>query len=161
MAADPSVEASISFRDARPSDAEALANLTTQLGYPVTVAELAERLASLDTRDGAVIVAEMRDDRDAARVVGWVHVRILVLLTGAHAEIDGLVVDEEYRGQRIGEDLLSRAEQWAVERGQQRIYVRSNVIRERAHRFYEGLDYERVKTSYTFVKEVDMSARTV
>ena len=150
MSAEPSVApAQITFRPARPSDAAALADLTTQLGYPSSTAELRARLAALDTRDGELIVAEDRD-----RVVGWVHVRTVVLLTGPHAEIDGLVVDEAFRGRGIGEALLERAEEWAADRGQARIFVRSNVIRERAHRFYERLGYERVKTSYAFSKHL-------
>ena len=114
----------VEFRPARQTDAAALAELTTQLGYPSSPAEVAERLAGLDTRAGALIVAEAD-----GRVVGWVHVRTLVLLTGPHAEIDGLVVGDMFRGLGVGEALLQRAEAWAAERGQTRIYVRSNVIR--------------------------------
>ena len=142
------------FRHAEPADAAALADLTTQLGYPATADELAERLETLDTRDGALIVAEAGDTRGESRVIGWIHVRSLVLLTGPHAEIDGLVVDEAFRGLGIGEALMNRAEQWAAERGQTQVYVRSNVIREGAHRFYARLGYERVKTSYTFCKTI-------
>lgn len=149
MVADPSVSAAVRFRPARLVDATALADLTTQLGYPASPVETVERLAELGDSESVILVAEYRE-----RVVGWVHVRRVVLLTGPHAEIDGLVVDEAYRGRGIGEALLARAEEWAAERGETRIHVRSNVIRERAHGFYERLGYERVKTSYTFAKSI-------
>lgn len=141
------------FRSASPKDAPALADLTTQLGYPVTTDEMGERLAAVLAADGALLLAEGGD-----RVVGWVHVRIVPLLTGSHAEIDGLVVDEAHRGRRIGAALLREAEEWAVERGASRMVVRSNVVREQAHRFYERLGYERFKTSYNLEKRLGPAA---
>lgn len=149
MAPDASAPPDVVFRGATPADAGALADLTTQLGYPASAADITRRLAMLGDGDGLVLVAELN-----GQAVGWVHVRVVALLTGSHAEIDGLVVDEALRGHRIGEALMARAEEWAAERGETRVYVRSNVIRERAHQFYERLGYGRVKTSFTFVKEL-------
>jgi len=44
------------------------------------------------------------------------------------------------------------AEQWARVHGFALMRVRSNVVRERAHRFYEREGYARVKTQAVFRK---------
>ena len=55
----------------RPDDAAAVAELSTQLGYASTGAEMERRIAALLGReDHALLVATM----DGEWVVGWVHV---------------------------------------------------------------------------------------
>ena len=100
--------------------------------------------------DGTVLVAE-----DAGAVIGWIHVYgIHTLESDAHAEIAGLVVDEAHRNRTIGQQLLGAAETWASEAGYRDIRVRSNVIRERTHRFYEREGYRIVKRQAAFVKDL-------
>jgi GNAT superfamily N-acetyltransferase len=50
---------------------------------------------------------------------------------------------------------MERAEEWAQEKGCESVYVRSNAVRERAHRFYERIGYTNVKTSLTFRKALE------
>ncbi len=129
------------------------ADLCTQLGYPSTRDEVAERFGRLDPASERVIVAVDSDDT----VIGWIHVaEIHSLLLSATGDIAGLVVDERHRGRRIGEALVAAAEAWAAERGLQRVDVRSNVIRTDAHRFYERLAYRRYKTSFVFRREIGL-----
>ena len=132
------------------ADAAIVADLTTQLGYPTSSQETAERLAKLADRpeEHAALVAE-----DEGRAVGWVHVELVTSLeSGLKAKIGGLVVDEHHRSARVGAELLAAAEAWAREHGAARMVVRSRVTRERAHRFYEREGYALVKTSYVFEK---------
>jgi ribosomal protein S18 acetylase RimI-like enzyme len=140
------------IRDARPSDAPRIAVLTGQLGYPATEAEIRSRLTVLGSRgEQAFYVAEVD-----GIVAGWIGVRTdLSLEGGAYAEVVGLVVDEARRGRGIGEDLVLAAEAWAHARGATRLRVRSNVIRERAHHFYERLGYTITKRQAVFDKQVD------
>ena len=70
-------------------------------------------------------------------------------------EISGLVVDEQVRSQGIGEKLLDRAEQWAREKGCRTVGLRCNVIRDRAHAFYQRHGYQHTKTQKSFRKIVD------
>ena len=49
-------------------------------------------------------------------------------------------------GAGIGSRLVDAAERWAIRRGLARMRVRSNTVRERAHRFYARLGYVVVKT---------------
>lgn len=132
------------------ADAEEVAALCSQLGYPATPAEVAHRLGLLDGReDSAAFVAEGSDES----IAGWIQVAGRVLLEAApYAEIGGLIVDERLRGQGIGRMLLDAAEAWALRRGYDELRLRSNVAREEAHAFYARLGYEPIATSHLFRK---------
>jgi GNAT superfamily N-acetyltransferase len=133
-------------------DAERIADLATQLGYPSNADEVVTRLKSLpDDGAHAVFVAEDK----VGRVVGWVHVyKHPTLLHESVAEIGGLVVDTSARGSGIGRKLMQRAEDWARQRGLGRVVLRSNILRNEAHTFYERLGYSRMKTQHVFLKKL-------
>jgi len=137
------------IRPMTAADAPLVADLTTQLGYPSTAEEAAERLATLAGRDAALVA-------DAeGRVVGWVHVILVTsLVSDLKADIGGLVVDEDHRSSGIGAALLAAAEAWARDQGASRMLVRSRIARERAHQFYERKGYELIKTSHVFEKSL-------
>jgi len=141
----------LAIRPALDVDAGAIAALSSQLGYPSTREEILTRMSTLAAGGHTLIlVAE-----DEGAVAGWIAVRDDVSLeTGPFAEIAGLVVDQASRGRRIGEALVVAAESWARERGHGRMRVRSNVIRERAHRFYERLGYTTTKRQAVFDKSL-------
>jgi GNAT superfamily N-acetyltransferase len=136
---------------ARAGDAAPLADLCTQLGYPSTPAELAERLESIFGHpDHVVFVAEL----PPGRVAGFLHgFSGIVLETGPRAEILGLVTDAAYRGQGIGRSLVAEAERWAQSKGHRALTVRCNVVRTGAHAFYEGLGFECTKTQRHYRKD--------
>jgi len=71
-----------------------------------------------------------------------------------HAELGGVVVFAEQRGRGLGRLPMEQAEGWARDGGCEVAYVRSNVAHERAHRFYEGIGYEHIKTSRVFLKRM-------
>jgi len=66
--------------------------------------------------------------------------------------VNGLIVAEGQRSAGAGAKLLDAAEEWARRHGCQGMNVRSNVIRERAHKFYERQGYEHYKTQKAFRK---------
>src|SRR5258708_33133383 len=83
--------------------------------------------------------------------VGWLHVSTSHLLeSDTRAEVNGLIVAEGQRSAGAGAKLLQAAEEWARRRGCKGMNVRSNVIRERAHKFYEVHGYEHYKTQKSF-----------
>ncbi|HYN22580.1 MAG TPA: GNAT family N-acetyltransferase [Thermoanaerobaculia bacterium] len=131
------------IREATADDAAKLAALSIQLGYSTTVEDVAGRLRALRERpDNAVFVAE-----EDGTVAGWLHVSgMLFLESPTFAEVAGLVVDEARRGQGVGKRLVEAAARWAVSHGYRNLRVRSNVIREDAHRFYEREGFRRVKS---------------
>jgi GNAT superfamily N-acetyltransferase len=61
-----------------------------------------------------------------------------------------MVVDERYRGQGIGTDLICEAINKSKECGFKRIELDSGFPREKAHKFYEKLGFE--KRAYLFSK---------
>jgi len=139
------------IRPVRIEDARSVATLATQLGYPSSEAQLAERIPHvLGLGDAAAMVAE-----DAGAVVAWIHVELRrTLVADQEAQVMALVVDERCRGRRIGAALMSEAERWARERGAVKLRVGSRTTREGAHRFYEREGYALAKTSHWFQKDL-------
>jgi GNAT superfamily N-acetyltransferase len=140
---------SISIRMAVAGDLAALAALSGQLGYPVTPAALAPRLqAVLSKPDHRLLVAEL-----AGQVVGWVHGNLRYLLEEeSHVFIGGLIVADGQRSHGVGAQLMAAIEEWGRQQGAAEVHVYSNVIRERAHRFYERIGYVQFKTSKVLKK---------
>ena len=140
----------VTVRRVRAIDAESLAELCGELGYPATRDQVKERLRRLvPASSHAVFVAES----PGAGVIGWIHVSVTHLLeSDTRAEVNGLVVADAQRSLGAGAKLLDAAEQWARKRGCKNVNVRSNVIRERAHLFYLRQGYEHYKTQKAFRK---------
>jgi ribosomal protein S18 acetylase RimI-like enzyme len=148
----PKKENTVKIRRARQADAPRIAELSGQLGYPVTAREMASRLKrALREKNGACFVAETKENG----VVGWAHVSVTPLLeVERRAELNGLVVDQRVRNRGAGWRLLQAAEEWARKRRCKGMSVKSNVLRERAHGFYERHGYEHYKTQKAFRKEL-------
>ncbi len=140
----------LKIRQAKPGDAPRIAELSGQLGYPATASQIRQRLRAVrPASHHAVFVAEGKD----VGVVGWLHVSKQPLLeVEIRAEVNGLVVSEGHRSLGAGARLLAAAEDWARKHGCKSMSVRSNVIRERAHQFYERTGYEHYKTQKSFRK---------
>jgi len=145
-------ENGLKIRRARKNDVARIAELSCQLGYPTTARELAGRLKlALREKNGVCFVAETKGDG----VVGWAHVSVTPLLeVERRAELNGLVVDERMRSQGAGWSLLQAAETWARKKRCKGMSLRSNVLRERAHGFYERHGYEHYKTQKAFRKKL-------
>jgi GNAT superfamily N-acetyltransferase len=139
------------IRAATPADSAAITALSLQLGYAADEAAVAARVqAILQRSDHVLLVFEA-----AAAVVAFAHLfQRCTVETDMHAELAALVTDKDYRSHGIGGRLLAAAEQWARTRGCAFLYLRSNVIRERAHGFYERLGYTRIKTQFAFRKKL-------
>ena len=135
----------------RQGDEESVADLCSQLGYPTSTSDVERRLREGGDYGYAVFMAESPD----GRVVGWVQVCArTVLVSDRHAEIEGLVVDRDWRSKGVGRSLMRRAEEWARQAGCKAVSLRSNVVREGARPFYEDIGYEVVKTQWAFRKRL-------
>jgi len=141
----------IKVRSASSKDATRIAVLSTQLGYPASAVQMRKRIIkSVADRNQALFVAEM-----SGKVIGWLQVSIQVLIMHDNeAEVGGFVVDGHARRSGVGRLLMERAEQWSRERGCHSVYLRTNIIREDAHAFYEKLGYKIIKTQYAFRKQI-------
>jgi GNAT superfamily N-acetyltransferase len=143
-------ESAIAIRAPEPRDYHRMADLAGELGYKSEGTEIARRMAEMHASpDHAVFVAETA----GGEIAGWIGVfAFRCVEADARAEVSGLVVDERMRSAGIGRLLLERAEEWARQKGCAAASVRSNVIRERAHAFYERHGYKHIKTQKSFRK---------
>ena len=142
----------IRIRNAIPDDADAIARLSGELGYPTTAADARRRLFDIKTSTNhAVMVAE----DESGTVVGWIHVFRSRRLGGEpFAELGGLVVTETQRGHGIGSRLVAEAEDWAAEREIATLRIRTRTTRNDARLFYEDLDFVLTKTQVVFERQL-------
>jgi N-acetylglutamate synthase-like GNAT family acetyltransferase len=137
------------LRKARVEDAADIARLAGELGYATAIEAMHKRLAVLATHPDHCITVAERD----GHVLGWIAVEHRrTLESGERAEIVGLVVDARCRSGGIGRLLVQAAEQWAQQLGFDTLCVRSNVLRDASHPFYERMGYVRHKTQHYYVK---------
>ena len=146
------VDRTVTIRPMGPEDVAAVAQLTTQLGYPATEQEIRRRYDLIKDRpDAGLFVAQ----HAGSAVVGWIHVQMLYMLEAdARAEIFGLVVAHTARGTGVGRRLIEAAEEWAMARGLDVMGLRSNQVRTEARGFYEHLGYKVIKTQNAFRKNL-------
>ena len=127
-------------RPAAEADADVLARLVTQLGYPSDTTQVLARLRRLE---GNTEIRALVAEREG-RVLGMIGIMVFPAFhrDGLHGYITALVVDEGARGGGAGAALLAAAETWFAERGVTRVNVTSALHRDKAHTFYERLGYE-------------------
>jgi len=142
------IKQTITIKEAEKSDAQALAMLCGELGYPASATDIERRLEVLCSDPEHVIFAA-KDDA----ILGWIHVTVIRSLeSDPFAEIRGLVVTERHRGGGIGSQLVEAAEKWANGKKCGRIRVRTNIVRAEAHAFYRRMGYVSKKTQDVFDK---------
>ncbi len=145
-----SSELGTSVREALLTDAPRITALCVQLGYEVPLAHVEHHLRTLQEVQAVLVAVVPR-----VGVVGWVGLAQRSTLTSSgRADIEGLVVEDEYRSHGIGAMLVDAAEAWARRRGCTTLRLLTNVVRERAHEFYRRLGYEVLKTEYVFQKSL-------
>lgn len=151
-------EVGVQIRPYRDSDLAAVVNMSAQLGYPIDEVQAAGLIQVIvESPEQVLLVAE--DERQGP--IGWAHVFIARrIFRPPFADLGGLVVDEAARGEQVGAQLMGAAEAWAVERGCTGLVVRSNVIRQRAHRFYQRLGYDVLKQQVVFQKQLGLSIQS-
>ena len=138
----------VSVRHAGAEDAGAMAGLIVQLGYEVSETEVRDRLAAMGADQGALVAEQ------GGEVIGCLTISMTRVLHRPKpvGRISMMVVKEGRRGGGVGRILVEAAEAELARRGCGLVEVTSNLKRERAHRFYEGLGYER--TSFRFVRDL-------
>jgi GNAT superfamily N-acetyltransferase len=143
-------EIEVRVRRMTEEDAPAVNELVSQLGYSSDVGKTETAIrAVLGSEVGDAFVAEDPE----GHVIGWAHVFMVPFIeSGPNAELGGLVVDEKYRGSGAGRALVEHVEAWARERGALEVSLRTNIVRDGAHKFYQHLGYEVQKTQHKFHK---------
>ena len=132
------------------TDAELVAQLAAELGYPSDVESIRMRMQAISGSD-LLLVAVTKADRP----IGFIQAnRFCIIEAGFRVEILGLVVSSTARRSGIGRRLIAEAERWAQSIGVETIVVRSNTKRTEAHDFYPAMGYELVKTQAVYRKRM-------
>jgi GNAT superfamily N-acetyltransferase len=128
------------IRRARESDAEAVTALLGQLDYPFEAEAVAPVLADVLADDAHVALVAEED----GEVVGFVNANFRRQLhhLAPVGTIDELVVDQDRRGRRVGEQLVEAVLEEARRRGADVVEVMTHERRERARAFYRRCGFE-------------------
>lgn len=126
------------IRDACEADIPELSILLTQLGYPSTPEEVEVRFNAWENHpDHRTMVIT-----DGERLAGMAGVMksLWVEKNGSYVRILTFVIHEDYRGRKIGKQLLLAIDDWARHIGANTVIVASGNREERypAHHFYQN-----------------------
>lgn len=137
------------IREAELKHADTIVSLTNELGYISTVEKIKDKLNRFAQSPDQVIFVAVRDD-----TIGWIHVTLAEPLESEiFAELRGIVVKEEYRGQGVGKKLIQAAEQWTRNKGISRIRIRTNIKRRAVRKYYRSLGFHSIKTQEVFERD--------
>jgi len=142
------------IRLAALDDAQGIARLSAQLGYPAEPVQVERHLSRLlPDPDHVIFVAESQGG--SLSFSGWAHVFLSRrLFMEPFAELGGIVVDETFRRLGIGAALLTRAEAWAAGEACTLFRIRSNALRTASHAFYERMGYTASKSQRIYDKKL-------
>lgn len=142
----------IHIRSYRPEDAEALAALMIDLGYPATGDQMKARMEILDRLVNHYTL--LATDNDI--VIGMIGFKDVFYYEddGFVVQINALVTKREHQGKGVGKQLMAHVERLAKDRGANTLYLTSGIKpeREAAHAFYKHLGFQ--VTGYRFVKNL-------
>jgi GNAT superfamily N-acetyltransferase len=141
----PAMPSETTIRDATVADAEAIAGLFTDEGYPAGPSDIVERMSRFASRFSTVKVAEI-----GGEVVGFVAVHVLPRFEHGDrvARVMALVVDAGVRERGIGHELLAAADEIARDTECAFIELTAGRHRPDALHLYEAVGYEAGVAAY-------------
>ena len=124
-----------------------ITTLVDQLGYPAKLSTIKKRFQTLNKLKNHKLLIAI----DGDQLLGWIHLEIVhAILYDTRVEIRALVVDQSARRSGVGKKLVLMAKQWAKKKKIKTIYLRTNIKRKGAHKFYEHIGFSKTKTSYKY-----------
>lgn len=141
----PETIAAPTFRDASPDDADWIAGLLSEEGYPAGGTDIVHRLERFADVGSTVRVAEVGEER-----LGFI--ALLVLPRFEHNEpvirIMALVVDPAARERGVGHALMAEADRVGAEAGAAFVEVTAGHHRPDARHLYEACGFDASLTAY-------------
>lgn len=139
QAADPHGADALEVRPVQPADAQAVARLLSELGYPCEARDAAERIRAIQDDPRQQLLLAL----DAGRGCGLLGLDVLYYLPlGAPTcRITALVVDPHAQRRGVGRRLVREAERRARQAGATRLELTSAAHRAEAHAFYRALGF--------------------
>jgi GNAT superfamily N-acetyltransferase len=137
--------ATVTIRAAAASDAERLASLLTDEGYPAGATDLGARIERFSSRESRVLVAEAGGD-----VIGFIAYHLLPRFETDEwfARIVALVVDPGVRARGIGRLLMTAVETAAQADGAAFLEITAGHHRPDARKLFESLGYDSGVAAY-------------
>jgi GNAT superfamily N-acetyltransferase len=135
----------VTLRQATEADAEAIASLLTDEGYPSGPSDIVERLSRFASPHSQVVVA----DHDGA-VLGFIALHALPRFEQSDRviRIMALVVDAGERERGVGHLLMEEAERIGRELGAAFVEVTAGHHRPDARHLYESIGYDASVAAY-------------
>lgn len=132
-------------RPAEPRDAEAIAGLLTDEGYPVGTTDIVERLERFASPYSRVVVADVDGS-----VLGFLAIHVIPRFEHDDriVRVVALVVDSAARERGVGHRLMAEVEAIGREVGAAFAEVTAGHHRPEARRLYESLGYDGSVTAY-------------
>ena len=127
------------LRNAVLADADDVARLLAEMGYPCDIDEAAERIDAIAGNDRQALVVARRE----GAVCGLIAIDFMYYLPlgTTTCRVTALVVSPAAQGLGIGRQLLKDAERRARSGGAARIELTSGSQRTEAHAFYRACGY--------------------
>jgi ribosomal protein S18 acetylase RimI-like enzyme len=135
----------VTLRSATPEDADTIASLFTDEGYPAGPSDIVERLERFASPYSRVIVAEHEE-----ALIGFIAVHAMPRFEHDDRilRILALVVDAGARERGVGRTLMAEAERIGVELGAAFVEITAGHHRPEARHLYEQLGYDASVTAY-------------
>ncbi|MBL9138988.1 MAG: GNAT family N-acetyltransferase [Verrucomicrobiales bacterium] len=135
-------------RVAEASDAEAIAALSAELGYPADPKTTAARLSRIlkDPSHHLLVAVQAPGE-----IAGWIHGFLTQLVESDYrVEIGGLIIGQRFQRRGLGTMLVRQLQQWGQSQGAVEVSVRCQIKRAEAHGFYQSLGFQLTKTQHVF-----------
>jgi GNAT superfamily N-acetyltransferase len=135
----------LTIRSADATDAEAIATLFTDEGYPAGPSDIVERMTRFGSPHSQVLIAE----HDGS-VLGFIALHALPRFEHDDRilRVLALVVDAGARERGVGHRLMAEAERIAGELGAAFVEVTAGHHRPEARRLYESMGYDASVAAY-------------
>jgi GNAT superfamily N-acetyltransferase len=135
----------VTLRPARDEDAERIATLFTEEGYPAGASDVVDRLERFASPHSQVVVAE-----NEGEVLGFIALHALPRFEHSDRviRIMALVVDAGVRDRGVGHQLMEEAERIGRDLGAAFVEVTAGHHRADARHLYESLGYDATVAAY-------------
>ncbi|HEY8870143.1 MAG TPA: GNAT family N-acetyltransferase [Candidatus Limnocylindrales bacterium] len=138
-------ERAVQLRPASPSDAETIAALLTDEGYPAGPSDILKRLDWFSGNDARVVVADL-----GGEILGFI--ALYALPRFEHGDrivrILALVVDPTVRERGVGHLLMDEADRFGREQAAAFVEVTAGHHRPEARHLFEDVGYDASLTAY-------------
>ncbi len=140
----------VKFEELGNVTTKALAEINILIPQVSSSAQALSYAALLDIiKDNAItfVVA-----RDGGTIIGFGTLAIYHSISSKRGRIDHMVIDEQYRGQGLGEKLMQKLIDIAKEHKVTRIELTSRPSREAANKLYQKMGFEIHETNFYQLK---------